>query len=102
MPHGSALWQRSAPQSPLSNLYDALHQASATAVTDKQRRAVEPVIGEGLSQGEIARRLGVSQQVVQKRLFGASRGGRTVGGAIAKLRKALLTHLPSNPLLKTP
>ena len=47
---------------------------------------------EGLSQSEIARRLGVSQQVVQKRLYGAKRGGVIVGGAVAKLREAL-AHL---------
>jgi RNA polymerase sigma factor (sigma-70 family) len=59
------------------------------ALTDKQFEAVELFFFEGLSQSEIARRLGVSQQVIQKRLYGAPRRGTVVGGAIPKLRKAL-------------
>jgi RNA polymerase sigma factor (sigma-70 family) len=72
-----------------SALRDAVREAVATALTDKQREVVEACFFEGVSQGEIARRLGVTQQVVQKRLFGAPRGGRLVGGAIARLREAL-------------
>ncbi len=71
------------------SLDDAVRHAVATALTAKQREAVEAFFFEGLSQSEIARRLGVSQQVIQKRLFGAPRGGVIVGGAIAKLREAL-------------
>lgn len=69
-----------------------MRDAVQTALTEKQREAVELFFFEGLSQSEIARRLGVSQQVVQKRLFGAPRGGAVVGGAIAKLRVALTAH----------
>jgi RNA polymerase sigma factor (sigma-70 family) len=69
---------------------DALvRRAVETALTDKQREAVELFFFEGLSQSEIARRLGVSQQVVQKRLYGAQRNGTLIGGALAKLRTAL-------------
>ena len=67
----------------------AVREAVAASLTDKQREVVEACFFEGVSQGEIARRLGVTQQVVQKRLFGAPRGGRLVGGAIARLREAL-------------
>ena len=67
--------------------------AVRTALTEKQREAVELFFFEGLSQSDIARRLGISQQVVQKRLFGAPRGGTVVGGALAKLREALRPHL---------
>jgi RNA polymerase sigma factor (sigma-70 family) len=70
-------------------LYEAVRRAVATTLTDKQREAIEAHFFEGLSQGEIARRLGVSQQVVQKRIYGAGRGGKTVGGALRKLRDAL-------------
>lgn len=63
-----------------------------SSLTTKQREAVELHFFEGLSQSEIARRLGISQQVVQKRIFGAVRGGATIGGALAKLRAALLLH----------
>ncbi len=67
----------------------AVRRAVETALTEKQREAVELFFFEGLSQSEIARRLGVSQQVVQKRLHGANRGGVVVGGALARLREVL-------------
>lgn len=66
-----------------------VRHAVSTALTDKQREAVELFFFEGLSQPEIARRLGVSQQVIDKRLHGATRDGRRIGGALAKLRVAL-------------
>ncbi|MBN9163747.1 MAG: hypothetical protein BGO98_39890 [Myxococcales bacterium 68-20] len=68
---------------------DAVRHAVATVLTPKQREAVELFFFEGFSQSEIARRLGVSQQVIQKRIFGAQRRGVFVGGAVAKLRKVL-------------
>jgi DNA-directed RNA polymerase specialized sigma24 family protein len=77
------------------DLRDAVRAAVATALTDKQREVVEACFFEGLSQGEIARRLGIAQQVVQKRLFGAPRGGRLVGGAISRLREALAPRMRS-------
>jgi RNA polymerase sigma factor (sigma-70 family) len=70
-------------------LRDAVREAVARALTDKQREVVEACFFEGLSQGEIARRLGITQQVVQKRLYGASRDGRVVGGAMQRLHAAL-------------
>ena len=66
-----------------------VRRAVSTALTDKQREAVELHFFEGLSQPEIARRLGVSQQVIDKRLYGATRDGRRIGGALAKLRVEL-------------
>ncbi len=68
---------------------EALREALARELTAKQREAVELHFFEGLSQGEIARRLGVSQQVVQKRLHGSVREGKLVGGALPRLRAAL-------------
>lgn len=78
-------------------LYDAVRDAIATSLTDKQREAIEAHFFEGLSQGEIARRLGVSQQVVQKRIYGAGRDGKTIGGALRKLREALAPLVSSAP-----
>ncbi len=46
---------------------------------------------------EIARRLGVSQQVVQKRLYDAPRRGVLIGGALARLRAALEPALGQGP-----
>lgn len=70
-------------------LRDAVRAAVEGALTDKQRAVVEACFFEGLSQGEAALRLGISQQVVSKTLHGAPRDGRLVGGALRKLREAL-------------
>ena len=86
------------------DLYTALRRALDTELTDKQREAVELFFFEGLSQGEIARTLGISQQVVQKRIYGTHRNGRLIGGALNKLKQALQdlysAHL-SGALLRT-
>ena len=68
----------------------AVRDAIERALTDKQREAVELYYFVGLTEAAIAARLGVSQQVVHKRLHGAVRGGRRVGGALARLKEALL------------
>ena len=85
------MWLEDSPSESLTRdrLCDAVRDAVATALTVKQREVVEAYFFEGLSQGEIARRLGVTQQVVQKRLYGAPRGGRLIGGAMVRLRDVL-------------
>ncbi len=60
-----------------------------SSLTARQRAMVEMHFFEGHSQGAIARSLGVTQQVVQKALYGTHRGGRVVGGALSRLRVAL-------------
>lgn len=66
-----------------------LRDAIDHALTERQRQAIEWHFFEGLSQSEIARRLGVSQQVVHKRIYGVDRRGKRIGGALARLRRAL-------------
>lgn len=68
---------------------DAVRAAVEQSLTDKQREVVQAYFFEGLSQGQIAQRLGITQQVVQKRIFGAQRDGKLVGGALSRLREAL-------------
>ncbi len=58
-------------------------------LTSKQREAIELHLHDGLTQGQIARRLGITQQVVQKRLHGVRRRGKVIGGALPRLRRAL-------------
>jgi RNA polymerase sigma factor (sigma-70 family) len=84
-----------ATAAPRADLRDAVRDAVAHELTAKQREVVEAYFFEGLSQGDIARRLGISQQVVQKRLYGAPRGGKLVGGAIHRLRDALAERVMS-------
>ena len=70
-------------------LLEAVREAVRSALTARQREVVEACFFEGLSQGDVARRLGITQQVVSKTLHGAPRGGRLVGGALRKLHEAL-------------
>lgn len=73
----------------LRALAERLRGAIDHALTARQRQAVEWHFFEGLSQSEIARRLGISQQVVHKRIYGVDRRGKRIGGALARLRRAL-------------
>lgn len=59
----------------------------ASRLTPRQQRVVQLYFVQGMTQQEVARELGISQQVVGKHLFGVLRCGRRVGGAMAKLRK---------------
>jgi RNA polymerase sigma factor (sigma-70 family) len=68
-------------------MLELLRQLVATALTPRQREIVELSFVDGLSQAQIAARLGISQQVVSKSLFGVVRDGRRVGGALRRLRQ---------------
>lgn len=63
-----------------------LRELVASSLTDKQRELVELYFYEGLTQQDVAARLGISQQVVSRQLFGVVRRGRRIGGAIHRLR----------------
>jgi RNA polymerase sigma factor (sigma-70 family) len=89
IPHARLVHDDACTDDARDTLHGAVRAAVERALTDKQREVVEAYFFEGLSQGEIARRLGVTQQVVQKRIFGAPRSGKLVGGAIHRLREAL-------------
>ena len=87
VPAEAALW--APPDASLDELRDAVRRAVEAVLSDRQRAIVEWHFFEGISQGEIARRLGVSQQVVQKSIYGVTRRGRPVGGSLRRLREAL-------------
>ena len=87
VPADACLWP--AADDTRDALCDAVRRAVAAVLSDRQRAIVEWHFFEGASQGEIARRLGVSQQVVQKSLYGVTRRGRPVGGSLRRLRAAL-------------
>ena len=73
-------------------LFALLRELVATGLTARQREIVDLFYRDGLSQGEIASRLGISQQVVSKQLFGVVRDGRRIGGAIRRLRQLCEAH----------
>lgn len=60
-------------------------------LTERQREIVLLHFFQELNQRQIAERLGLTQQAVSEHLYGKARGGRRVGGALRKLRKAC-TH----------
>ena len=97
LPSELGLWRQHAPRDAAQDrLFLALHRAIEQVLTQKQRDVIELFFFEGLSQGEIARRLGVSQQVIHKRIYGVRRRGRQIGGALSCLRKALYTNTHQN------
>ena len=59
------------------------------ALTARQRKILELYYFEGLTQVEVARAIGITQPTVLQHLQGKKRGGRYVGGALSKLRKAI-------------
>jgi len=93
VPDGDGLWQQRHAPGLAPDVLDALHHALSHALTPMQREAVEAFFFEGLSQAQIAARCGVSQQVIHRRLHGDLRGGRRIGGALSRLRHALIAHL---------
>ena len=66
----------------------ALRDILDEVLTPRQKEIVRMYFFEGLNQSQIAQRLGVTQQSVSEHLYGKIRAGRSVGGAIRKLRKA--------------
>ena len=89
------LWTSTEEPPRRQRVHAAVREAVSSRLTTKQREVVEGYFFEGLSQGELARKLGISQQVVHKRLYGVIRNGRRVGGALAKLREALAPLMES-------
>ena len=64
-----------------------IRQMIAKELTARQNDCVQLYFYEGKTQGEISVILGISRRVVSQHLFGVTRDGRRVGGAINKIRK---------------
>lgn len=79
-------------ESTLEDQARLVRDAIASALTEKQREVVEAHFFEGRSEGQIAAELGITQQVVHKRLYGVVRDGHRIGGALRRLRAALAPH----------
>lgn len=69
-----------------------LGELVSTQLTERQRQIVELYFTDGCTQAEIGARLGISQQVVSRQLFGVVRDGKRIGGAIRRLRVLCEEH----------
>ena len=72
----------------VSALAPQLYTLIREMLTDRQREAMLLYFACGKTQQEIAEILGISRRVVSQHLFGITRGGKGVGGAVRKIRKA--------------
>jgi len=59
------------------------------ALTPRQREVLKLYYFHGKTQEDIAVILNLTQSTVSRHLFGTARGGKKVGGALRKLRKAV-------------
>jgi RNA polymerase sigma factor (sigma-70 family) len=69
-------------------LWPRVRAVMGNVLTARQREVLYLYFFEGLNQREIGQKLGISQQSVSEHLYGKTRNGRAVGGALPKLRKA--------------
>ena len=95
MPDEDGLWFESGDDRRLRYVWEdrvadvtfRILEAVPSCLTEKQREATLLYFCHGKTQREIAEIMGISRRVVSQHLFGITRGGRQVGGAIRKLRK---------------
>ena len=66
---------------------EQVRQIIAKELTERQTECVHLYFYKGKTQEEIGNILGISRRVVSQHLFGVTRNGRQVGGAINKIRK---------------
>lgn len=62
------------------------------SLTQKQFEATVLYFKYGKTQREISEIMGISRRVVSQHLFGITRNGKSVGGAVKKLRKLCRKH----------
>ena len=71
----------------IKNLTTRIVTVFSDSLTEKQREAMFLYFCCRKTQREIAEIMGISRRVVSQHLFGITRNGRQVGGAIQKIRK---------------
>ncbi|MGI6461782.1 MAG: sigma-70 family RNA polymerase sigma factor [Candidatus Hydrogenedentales bacterium] len=81
--------RRYALQDFFRSVLPAINTLIDTRLTERQRAILRLHYFKGMTQVEIAKQLHVAQSTVSRHLFGTTRDGKKVGGAIAKLRKTL-------------
>jgi RNA polymerase sigma factor (sigma-70 family) len=76
----------------IQSVWTRIQPVMARVLTARQREIVHLYYFEELNQRQIAERLNISQQSVSEHLYGKVRKGKTVGGAIRKLRRNCLKY----------
>ena len=66
---------------------EQIRQIIAEELTKRQAECVQLYFYKGKTQEEIGSILGISRRVVSQHLFGVTRNGKQIGGAINKIRK---------------
>ena len=68
------------------DLAETVYRNVLDSLTQKQREAVTLYFEYGKTQQEISAILGMSRRVVSQHLFGITRNGKCIGGAVKKVR----------------
>ena len=68
-------------------LWPEVREIMNTVLTERQSEILDMYFFKGYNQQEISEILNISQQSVSEHMYGKTRNGRNVGGAIRKLRK---------------
>ena len=66
---------------------EQIRQIIAKELTERQAECIQLYFYKGKTQEEIGDILGISRRVVSQHLFGVTRNGKQVGGAVNKIRK---------------
>ena len=66
---------------------EQIRQIIAKELTERQTECIQLYFYKGKTQEEIGNILGISRRVVSQHLFGVTRNGKQIGGAINKIRK---------------
>ena len=100
MPNESGLWFESLEdrharyqwEDSVSALIPQIDRLINRGLTRKQHEAAILYFKHGKTQQEISEIMGISRRVVSQHLFGITRNGKSVGGAIKKLQKLCREH----------
>ncbi len=74
----------------VENIWPEVEKIMKQVLTEQKLKIVNLYYFEEMNQSQIAEKLNISQQAVSEHLYGKIRNGRTIGGAIRKLRKECL------------
>ena len=64
-----------------------IHLIITRELTKRQAECIQLYFYKGKTQEEIGNILGISRRVVSQHLFGVTRNGKQIGGAVNKIRK---------------